>query len=316
MKKLKILLGAAILAAATALVAKTPVAMAQGISAEEAGAIAKEAYVYGFPLVDNYRITYAYAVDKANKEYKGPFNTLVSEARVYTPDDRTIQSPNSDTPYSFFVTDLRAEPLVLTIPAMETNRYFSVQLIDAYTFNFDYLGTRGTGNDGGHYLLAGPNWNGEAPEDVEKTMRSETDMVLGIYRTQLFGADDLPKVKKIQDGYKLQTLSDFLKQPAPPAAPAIDFIKPLAPQDERTSLDFFNMLRFVLDLSPAHPSEVALRERFKKIGLEPGKSFSVAACRPIFRQRSSKAWPMARRKLTFCARPIFRLPSFSARGLT
>ena len=94
-----------------------------GVSPAEARTIAKEAYVYGFPIVDNYRIQHAYWMDKTNPEYKGPFNQIWNSARVYTPADTAIQTPNSDTPYSFVGADLRSEPLVLTVPAMEKERY-------------------------------------------------------------------------------------------------------------------------------------------------------------------------------------------------
>ena len=79
-----------------------------------------------------------------------------------------------------------AEPIVLTVPPIEKERYFSVQLIDAYTFNFDYIGSRATGNDGGSYLIVGPNWKGEQPKGVKKVIRSETEFVFAVYRTQLF----------------------------------------------------------------------------------------------------------------------------------
>src|SRR5215475_7497550 len=92
------------------------------ISPGEARAIAKDAYIYGFPLVDNYRVQYSYFVEKTNPEYKAPWNTLVNTARVYTPEDKAIQTPNSDTPYSFVGADLRAEPLVFTVPAIEKTR--------------------------------------------------------------------------------------------------------------------------------------------------------------------------------------------------
>ena len=111
--------------------------------------IAKEAYIYGYPLVDNYRINHSYFVDRKSPEFKAPWNAINNTARVYTPDDKAIQTPNSDTPYSALGMDLRAEPLVLTIPPIEKDRYFSVQLVDAYTFNFDYIGSRTTGNGGG-----------------------------------------------------------------------------------------------------------------------------------------------------------------------
>jgi hypothetical protein len=90
----------------------------------EAREIARDAYIYGFPMVDNYRIQYAYFVDEANPEYKGGWNQVSSIARVYTPADTTVQTPNSDTPYSLLGTDLRAEPLVLSVPPIEDGRYY------------------------------------------------------------------------------------------------------------------------------------------------------------------------------------------------
>ena len=140
-----------------------PVHAQTGVNLAEARAIAKEAYIYGFPVVDSYRIQYAYFVDRENPEFKAPWNQIRNIPRVYTPDDKAIQTPNSDTPYSMLGMDLRAEPIVITVPPIEKNRYFSGQLIDAYTFNIDYIGSRATGNDGGSFLIAGPRWNGEVP---------------------------------------------------------------------------------------------------------------------------------------------------------
>ena len=131
----------------------THLAVAAEISPDEARAIAKEAYIYANPLVDNYRILYSHFVDSKNPEFKAPWNQIANVTRVYTPDDKEIQTPNSDTPYSFLGLDLRTEPMVLTLPAIDKSRYFSVQLIDLYTHNFDYLGSRATGNDAGLSLI-------------------------------------------------------------------------------------------------------------------------------------------------------------------
>jgi hypothetical protein len=250
------------------------------ITPTEARAIAKEAYVYGFPLVDSYRIQYSYFVDTRSPEFKGPWNQLINTPRVYTPADTAIQTPNSDTPYSFIGMDLRAEPIVLTVPTVDKKRYYSVQLVDAYTFNFDYIGSRTTGNEEGSYLIAGPNWNGDTPEGVKKVIRSETDFVLALYRTQLFDPSDIDNVKKVQSGYKAQSLSAFLGTTAPAAAPSIDFIKPLTPQAEKTSLEFFNILNFVLQFCPTNPSETDLMARLVKIGVGAGKSLDVGKLPP------------------------------------
>lgn len=250
------------------------------ITPAEARAIAREAYIYGYPMVDSYRIQHAYFVDTQNPEYKAPWNQLRNFSRVFTPEDKAVQTPNSDTPYSFLGMDLRAEPIVLTVPAIEKERYFSIQLIDAYTFNFDYIGSRATGNGGGSYLIAGPGWNGETPTGVKKVIRAETELVLAPYRTQLFNPADIENVKKVQAGYKVQTLSAFLGQPAPKVAPTIDFIKPLTPEAQRTSLQFFDILNFVLQFCPTHPSERELMARFAKIGVGAGKTFDAAKLSP------------------------------------
>jgi hypothetical protein len=257
---------------------------AADITPEEARAIAKEAYIYGFPMVDNYRIQYAYFVDKQSPEYKVAWNQLRNIPRVYTPEDKAIQTPNSDTPYSMIGMDLRAEPIVLTVPAIEKERYFSIQLVDQYTHNFDYLGSRTTGNDGGSFLIAGPNWKGEKPMGVKKVIRSETEFVFAIYRTQLFSPADLDNVKKVQTGYKAQLLSEFLGQPGSKAAPAIDFIKPLTPDTQKTSLEFFNILNFILSFTTTVPSETALMERFAKIRVGAGKTLDAAKLTPEVRQ--------------------------------
>jgi hypothetical protein len=250
------------------------------VSPQEARQIAKDAYIYGFPLVDSYRIQHAYFVDHENPEYKAPWNQIRNIPRVFTPDDKAVQTPNSDTPYSMLGADLRAEALVLTVPPIEKQRYFSVQLIDLYTFNFDYVGSRATGNDGGSFLIAGPNWQGKTPQGVKKVIRSETEFVLAAYRTQLFNPGDLDNVKKVQAGYKVQTLSEFLGQPTPNPAPAIDFIKPLTPETQKTSLEFFNILNFVLHFCPTHPSETELMARFAKIGIGGGKTFDPEKLSP------------------------------------
>jgi len=249
---------------------------AQEPSATEARAIAKEAYIYGYPVVDNYRIQHAYFVDTKNTQYMGPFNSIKNIARVYTPKDTAIQTPNSDTPYSLLGMDLRAEPLVLTVPVIEKTRYFSVQLIDAYTFNFDYIGSRTTGNDGGSFMVAGPGWHGDIPKGIRRVFYSDTDFVLALYRTQLFNPNDLNNVKKIQAHYRVEPLSAFLGQTAPKAAPKVDFIKPLPKAKENTSLEFFNILNFVLNYCPTVPSEKELMQRFAKINVGAGKAFDVA----------------------------------------
>lgn len=240
--------------------------------------IAEQAYIYGFPMVDSYRIQYYYFVDKDNPEYKGEWNQVHNVARVFTPQDKAIQTPNSDTPYSFLGADLRAEPLVISVPAVP-DRYYSLQFIDVFTHNFAYVGSRATGSQAGDYLLAGPGWRGTAPNGVRSVIRSETDFAFVLYRTQLFGTDDLNAVKKIQTQYRVQPLSQFTGGKPPPRS-EVAFVKPLSAEAQKTSPEFFGILNFLLQFAPTHSSEKELMARFSKAGIMAGRSFEVATLPP------------------------------------
>ena len=249
-------------------------------SPAEARAVAKNAYVYGYPMVQAYLTMYAFSIDKHNPQYKGPFNAPLSFARVFTPDDTAFVTPNSDTPYTFLSLDLRAEPMILTVPSMDKNRYWVFQMMDLYTFNFDYLGTRTTGNGGGTFLIAGPRWEGSTPSGITKVLHPETEFINVVGRTQLFDAADLDNVKKIQSEYKAVALSAFLGQPSPPALPPIPWIPPVPPAEMRTSLRFFNLMSFLLQFCPVEPSETALRASFAGIGVGPGEVIDLANLSP------------------------------------
>jgi len=249
---------------------------------EKSGAkeVAEEAFIYSFPMVMGYGIMYEYAVDTKSDQYKAPFNKIYNTERVYTPKDTPVITPNSDTPYSFLWADLRAEPLVLSVPEVEKGRYYSVMLADMYTCNYGYIGSRATGNGAGTYMIAGPNWKGETPEGVKKVFRCETEFSLAAYRTQLFNPGDIDNVKKVQAGYKVQTLSAFLNKDAPPAAPEIKWPK----IDKKTAQsDPFAYLSFLLQFCPAvGPAAVEkpLRARFARIGIEAGKPFTLDRLTP------------------------------------
>ncbi|MCT0213611.1 DUF1254 domain-containing protein [Synechococcus sp. CS-1326] len=266
----------ALLVGSSFLLAPLQVAAQVAPSPAEIRQIGREAYVYGFPMVDSYRIQYAYFADPSNPDYKAPYNQLLNVPRVFTPADTAVQTPNSDTPYSWLGLDLRREPLVLSVPPIEQRRYWSIQLIDLFTHNFAYLGSRSTGNGGGTFLIAGPNWTGSTPPGITKVIRSETDLALALYRTQLFNPADLASVQALQAQYKVQPLSAFLGGPAPAAVAPIRFIKPLSSAEQKTSLRFFEVMNALLPYAPVHPTEQKLRASFARIGIAPDQPFDVS----------------------------------------
>src|SRR5258706_202714 len=198
------LLRSAALAAITVTTAKVVPANAQA-KAEwpnvlEAKAIAEEGFIYGLPIVMNYAVMYEYAVDKNSGQFKAPFNQIKNEARVYTYKDTAVITPNSDTPYSLLWLDLRAEPVVLSVPAVEKTRYYSVMLCDGNTFNYGYIGSRATRSQAGDYMGVGPNWQGATPPGIKKVFQSTTEFSAAAYGTQVFNAADMPNVEKAQAG--------------------------------------------------------------------------------------------------------------------
>ena len=236
----------------------------------ETKAIAEEGFIYGLPIVMNYAVMYEFCVDKNSDQYKGPFNKIANDASVFTYKDTAVVTPNSDTPYSMLWLDLRAEPMVISVPAVEKKRYYSVQLCDGNTFNYGYIGSRSTGNEAGDYLVAGPGWKGETPAGIKKVFHATTQFGLTIFRTQLFNAKDMPNVVKVQTGYKAQPLSSYLRQSAPPAAPAINFPRI---NKELVKENFFEYLDFALQFAPPRPEETEIRAKLARIGIGPGKTF-------------------------------------------
>jgi hypothetical protein len=247
------------------------------ITPAETKAIAEEGFVYGLPIVMAYGIMYDYAVDKNSSQFKAPFNQFKNEARVFTYKDTAVVTPNSDTPYSLGFMDLRAEPVVISVPAVEKARYYSVQLCDGNTFNYGYIGSRATGNEAGDYMIAGPDWKGETSPGIKKVFNSTTQFSIAIFRTQLFNPADMRNVIKVQSGYKMQPLSAFLKQPAPPAAPAINFPRI---NKELVKTDFFNYLDFCLQFAPPGPEEKDIRDKLARLGVGAGKNFDFKALSP------------------------------------
>src|SRR4051812_43112621 len=107
------------IAAPLAVVLALTTAHAADITPAETKAILEEGFIYGLPIVMNYAVMYEYSVDKNSGQYKAPFNQIKNEPRVFTYKDTAIVTPNSDTPYSMLEMDLRAEPIVLSVPAVE-----------------------------------------------------------------------------------------------------------------------------------------------------------------------------------------------------
>ena len=244
------------------------------VLADETPVIAQAAWIYAYPMLMHYQTMEKQLLDPHAPEYVGGFNRFRHYNRLYTPANREIVTPNNDTPYSWAWLDLRSEPQVLSVPAVDKDRYYVHQLVDQYTHNFAYVGVLSTGRDAGNYLITGPNWQGPTPKGIKAVLRSETEIVMVLGRTGLKDADDMPGVRAVQAQYRLRGLHEYTGSTRPAAAPPIAW----PAWDSKTGLgpSFIGVLNQILELCPTPPAEQALRERFARIGIVPGQAFDFS----------------------------------------
>ena len=247
---------------------------ADKVTPDEAKKIAKEAYIFNYPLVMMFRTMYLQAIDTKSKSYSGGFGKWL-HLGTSSPKDTDIVSPNNDSPYSYAWVDLRAEPWVLTIPKIEAKRFYTSQWDDLWGFVIGNAGSVDDGNDGVSVLLASPTWKGELPKGLKRVIHGDSEFLGTLTRTQLIEPKDLPNVKKIQHEYKLQPLSAYLGKSAPKPAAAIQW-KPWKEGAETTD-EFWAYVNFLLSFTTLNAQDKPVQDRMAKIGLSAGKSWNSAA---------------------------------------
>ncbi len=256
---------------------------------EYAYTIGVQAYIYGYPLVEMYRVRYK-AVFDPDKKNRTPLNHFQHKRNLSDHTATTVVAPNNDTLYSSARLDLANEPVVLEVPDTG-GRYYVMQFMDFYTNNFAYVGKRTTGTQSGSYAVTGPSWKGTLPEGL-KQIQAPTNAVWLLGRTLVDGNDDLPAVHAIQDQYRLTPLSSWGKnnQAQPrlerPDLPAYDLSEPLR---------FFEFLNVALRENPTPAREESLMNLFGQIGVGPGKIFKVAKLDPPTARGLRKAIDMGPR---------------------
>lgn len=243
------------------------------IKTEEAKAIAEEAYIYAYPMLDHYKMMFAMAMYPKSGAYTAQFNVLYNNPKLNGPQDTIIVRPNNDTFYSGVWFDLSVQPQLLKVPAITDGRYYSFQIIDMYTYNIDYIGSRKTDNDAGVYMFVGPDWNGDVPKGITKVIKSEGNYLLALGRTQVFGPDDVENAQAVMSGYKVESLGQYLNQDVELTASPLLNLPTFNPQkiSNENFITYFNAL---MAQSKIHPEEQELFNKFAKIGIEPGKTFN------------------------------------------
>jgi hypothetical protein len=275
---------------ATMLPLGTFVAHAQldpALKPDEAGALAQDAWVFGMPLVYIEKQIDALTHVTKSEGPLAPINQFAHYREFPDASNKSVVGFNVDTLYSLGQLDLTNGPMVLSIPEMG-NRFWLMQLIDAWNNVPHAPGSRTVGGKGGNFALIGPGWKGTLPAGLTE-LRIPTNLVLIGGRTYTANKDDYAAVHALQDQYKLVPLSEWGKAYTVPdnvpLKPGVDAKTPVTTQVLAMSPeDYFNRLNALLVANPPEPADPATMQRIAKLGIAPGASFSMAAFSPEVRK--------------------------------
>jgi len=232
-------------------------------AADALSTIARDAYVFTFPLYETYRVRYQMQYSPANPR-RVPPNQFLKVRTLADSTSRRVTTPNNDTLYCSAFLDLSRGPLLFEAPEI-ADRYYSFAFMDFYTNNFSYIGTRTTGPRAGRYLIVGPGWSGPAPEGA-RVLASPTNAVWLLGRFLVSDPSDLPQVHQLQDAVKLSPLLPGA------TVPAFDG-PPIVPDDP---WNYFAVVNHALTQNPPPARDTAIVSRMAAIGVGPGRTFDGA----------------------------------------
>ncbi len=261
-------------------------------TAEEAHAIAVNAYLYFYPLLSmDVTRKQSTNIEPGKEIGKGPMNMFVNVPAYPPADLKIVVRPNFDTLYSPAWLDLTKEPMIVSAPDTG-GRYYLLPMLDMWSDVFASPGWRTTGIQAANFLIAAPGWNGTVPSGVTR-IDAPTPIVWIIGRTKTDGPADYAAVHKIQAGYQITPLSRWGKPPVLPEAPidlSVDMKTPPKVQVDSMSGDkFFTYAAELLKVIPPHITDQPMIAQLKKIGFEPGKSYDVQMLNPAIRDALANA---------------------------
>jgi len=238
-----------------------------------------EAFLYGYPLVmmETTRVQSA--------KYIGPENQLRLVRQFPNAQFKDVVRPNVDTLYTTAFISMKDGPWVFEMPAND-KRYELMPFMDAWTNVFASPGTRTSGNQGGTYLLAGPEWNGQVPKGMT-LLKSPTDMVWLIGRTQTNGTADFATVHELQNRLRLTkwpqppdslSASTDSKRDAQPSwqVSTEPSLTPVAQMKALNTTEFFNRLMKLMVSNPPSPEDAPLLARLAQLEIKPGQAVHLS----------------------------------------
>lgn len=237
-------------------------------------------WVFGLPLMraEQFRRLLSALDGPVETMPYAPPNQMGHMRFIPTADSDLPFTPNVDTLYSGSLLELADGPIIFRAPAMP-DRYWSLQVADAFFSNQPYLGTRATGTDAGVWMFVAPDWSGEVPDGVT-LYRSASNTAVFALRVRIEGESDTEAVVKAQHGFRVTSLDSYLaddERPAPAAEP------PVMPSDTH-DLAYFTTLCRLLEFNPPYARDGAIVALMGLLGLAPGTEIDPDHIDPAVRR--------------------------------
>lgn len=226
-------------------------------------------YIYGLAPSEVMRKAYNQTNPTADPVY-APLNELYISTSLDTPDSKLFVSPNVNVLYSSAHLDLSQEPMVLHTPSIQ-NRYFVWEMMDAFTNDVHYVGTRATGGAEGTYALCGPGWNGTLPDGITKLEFSTNNAwVVARHEVSADSTIDLEEAILLVRLSTFLPLSEYVTKPVDYLNPIIEKPSNTDPELDTSGLNFFSLLNEWLTANPPPAADATTVEYMAKIGVGAG----------------------------------------------
>lgn len=240
---------------------------------------AKDAYIYGYPLV-MMEISKRVMTNYETASGQGaPVNQICRKEEF--PDDkfRAVVKPNCDTYYALAWLDLSQGPLVLEVPDTR-ERYFLLPILDGWTNVIASPGKRTTGTQAQLFLITSADWKGKVPK-LMKHLISPTKMAWLVGRTQVNSKEDGSTVVKVlQEGFHLVPLSSYGKKNYTPPTGKKDTslsMKPPVKQVSEMPVEaYFNLLNQLMIDNPPFAGDSSILHEISKLGIGAGNRFDLS----------------------------------------
>lgn len=239
----------------------------------EVETLAEEAFTFAYPMIEQYRTMLTGVADPSTGTVAfDRFNQFVHREQLSDASSRVVVRPNNDTLYSQGWLDLRAEPVVIHVPPIQSSRYWSIQIVDAYTHNPAIFGVRtGSQPDVAHdYLVAGPHWSGQGSGGITSVVKLESQFALALVRIAVYDPNDVSNVRRLQQGFSIRPLHVVTGRSSPPEPAPVRF--PRFDAKQASGAGFIGYFNFLLSQVQPHPSEAGLIARWAPIGVRASQS--------------------------------------------